>query len=210
MTSTNYPRLTPSELNHRVLPFLIRSCAVSIMNEFLDMKTMFDDDGYFHKKGKVLSERSFMIGFSCPYFSNCSWYWSCCHWPEGPAGAGKSYVLYHVVQFCRASGWLVLYIPAGESNCLSLIYSRRACTHYQLSHFCHLAGAFRNYNNKTAAWTILESFLHAEKDKLKEIEYDEIHQSLHDFIESGLREKKYFKTWKELSVFFAVNVSSES
>src|SRR6185312_14667218 len=36
-------------------------------------------------------------------------------WLAGTAGAGKSYVLYHVVQFCRASGWLVLYVPRCKS-----------------------------------------------------------------------------------------------
>ncbi|RUP44335.1 hypothetical protein BC936DRAFT_149608 [Jimgerdemannia flammicorona] len=71
MTQKNYPNLQLNELDYHVLPFLIRSCAVSIVNEFREMKTMFDNDNYFPAKGEILREPSFMVGF-CPYFSNHS------------------------------------------------------------------------------------------------------------------------------------------
>ncbi|RUS24831.1 hypothetical protein BC938DRAFT_473018 [Jimgerdemannia flammicorona] len=100
MTQKNYPNLQLNELDYRVLPFLIRSCAVSIVNEF--------------------------------------------------------------------------------------------------------PGAFNEYDNERAAGTILDNFLHAEKDKLKDIGFKKGGPSLYDFISDGLDNEKYFETWKGLSNLFSI------
>ncbi|CAG8607310.1 1386_t:CDS:2, partial [Paraglomus occultum] len=119
MTRANYPNVDASILNNEHIPFLIRNCALDFIKFFADLKNAFDKKGRFGNVGKVI---------------------------RGPAGAGKSYVLYHVVHFCRASGWLVLYIPrAGEVSGL------------------HEAMAARN---------ILNNFMKAEGDKLKTIKID--------------------------------------
>ncbi|RUP49201.1 hypothetical protein BC936DRAFT_143073, partial [Jimgerdemannia flammicorona] len=152
LNEKNYPDFGVSgfEDSDSKLPFLIRDCALQIIKSFRIMKRAFDRRGHFGK-GNIL---------------------------QGPAGAGKSYVLYHVVQFCRASGWLVLYIPT--------------------------AGAFNEYDNERAAGTILDNFLHAEKDKLKDIEFKKGGPSLYDFISDGLDNEKYFETWKGLSNLFSI------
>ena len=115
----------------------------------------------------------------------------------GPAGAGKSYLLYHVVHFCRATGWLVLYVPTRELSENFTFIGRYAPpkTFFTIQ----LVGSFEDYENERAARTILKRFLIAEEEKLKDIIFDDRSKiSLHDFIQSGLREQHYFETWKEL------------
>ncbi|RUS16729.1 hypothetical protein BC937DRAFT_90866, partial [Endogone sp. FLAS-F59071] len=82
----NYPNTDPSELNKHRLPFLIRECTVKFLEQFKTLNEGFDEDKYIRDSGM--------------YFA-------------GPGGNGKSYVLYYIVQLCRALGWLVLYVPRG-------------------------------------------------------------------------------------------------
>ncbi|KAL1914185.1 mitochondrial 37S ribosomal protein mS29 [Calcarisporiella thermophila] len=119
MLRDNYPHVDPSTLNVIQMPFLIRNCALAQLEFFKDLRGVFDKLGWFGNVGKVI---------------------------RGSAGAGKSYVLYHVVNFCRASGWLVLYIPR--------------------------AGKLGQLSQAAAAKTILMNFLKAEKDKLEKIKTD--------------------------------------
>ncbi|CAG8694943.1 15538_t:CDS:2, partial [Funneliformis mosseae] len=73
----------------------------------------------------------------------------------GPTSAEKSYI----IQFCQASGWLVLYIST--------------------------AGDLTRDDNKMAASIILERFLHVEEEKLKDIQFKENGLSLYDLISDG-------------------------
>ena len=100
----NYPDLAESELNEDLLPFLVRKCAVDRLNAFRVMKRTFDRLGRFDEKGAILSGLSSVVSFFCLCFRMESDTSFLCWLTEGPAGAGKSYVLYHVVQFCRATG----------------------------------------------------------------------------------------------------------
>ena len=55
-TKENYPDLAKTELDDRFLPFLIRYCAINQLNFFRDMKRIFDRDGYFPHKGRILRD----------------------------------------------------------------------------------------------------------------------------------------------------------
>ena len=109
-------------------------------------------------------------------------------------------MLYHVVQFCRASGWLVLYVPTRESSdsldCLCLRSANMRLLTF--SNTLHSVGSLKDYDNERAAGTILARFLKAEAAKLKDIEFKKNGPSLYDFISDGLDNQKYFETWEEL------------
>jgi hypothetical protein len=56
LSEENYPNLAESDLDDRMLPFLIRECAVKRLDSFRGMKRVFDRDGCFGNKGAILSE----------------------------------------------------------------------------------------------------------------------------------------------------------
>ncbi|RUP50764.1 hypothetical protein BC936DRAFT_137722 [Jimgerdemannia flammicorona] len=159
MEKRNYPKLDASRLDKHKLPFLIRNCAIECLNLMQSLKEDFDEikEESPDKKGRISNVGRILTGI---------------------ADGGKSYALYHVVQFCRASGWLVLYVPR--------------------------LGTLAVEKDEDAAKKILTDFIKAEKTKLKKMKYPNKDYSVYDFILNGIGNEEFVKTFNGLmSVFLA-------
>src|SRR5436305_9076354 len=187
----NYPDLAESELNKHFLPFLVRKCAVDLLDDFRDMKEYFDEDGRFDDKGTILSELSVFFVYAFEWKLTLVFF------------VGLQKVLLVLAnRMCSTMSFNSVVLQGGlfytcqhvSLDCLRLqLANMRLLT---ISHTLHSVGSLKDYGNESAARTILERFLKAEAEKLKDIEYDEISkESLHDVLHSGLRAKKYFETW---------------
>lgn len=85
---------------------------------------------------------------------------------DGESGTGKSVALAQIVQFCRAEGWLALYIPNARSWCFDAPYVEESKTHPG------------KYDVGDVVEQMLEKFLKVHEDKLGEIELMESYTGL--------------------------------
>mmetsp|Transcript_52796 Transcript_52796/g.125685 ORF Transcript_52796/g.125685 Transcript_52796/m.125685 type:complete len:518 (+) Transcript_52796:27-1580(+) len=87
--------------------------------------------------------------------------WSSGFLLDGPPGSGKSMILNHVVHWARARGdWIVVFIPEASHLCIGYGFYQRGET----------AEGLPTILQPAYAQKILEQILHANEEKLKEIE----------------------------------------
>ena len=90
----------------------------------------------------------------------------------GPAGCGKSTLLMQAANWCADAGWVVLYIPRGESNASSVLSYTKIFTAYTIIN----SSTYYAYDHKTNTYVqpvysqrILQRFAYASGQQLNKI-----------------------------------------
>ena len=78
LTKKNYPRLDASKQDNYQLPFLIRECAVKLLEFMRVLKEEFDEKGLFTDVGRILSKLLLHSASTSPLSSSANISLFCC------------------------------------------------------------------------------------------------------------------------------------